>query len=178
MMFYDRRFPQLGKATSTTVLTTTMISGSSAAGKPLPPHFKFQTSAQSAEAEYIRIECIWYMLDVAARFGHEEEQSFPISLGLNSKGGMDVNEFYEYIVKSIMHLYPDAAPMAGRWVVIKCDIGPGRLNDELLAYLHFHGYLLYPGVPNTTAVTQERDQSYGPFQSKLRTQDQPQKVDR
>ena len=109
------------------------------------------------------------MLDVAARFGHEEEQSFPISLGLNSKGGMDVNEFYEYIVKSIMRLYPDAAPMAGRWVVIKCDGGPGHLNDELLTYLRFHGYLLYPGIPNTTAVTQETDQSYGPFQSKLRT---------
>jgi hypothetical protein len=43
------------------------------------------------------------------------------------------------------------------------------LNKELLAYLRFHGYLLYPGIPNTTAVTQETDQSYGPFQSKLRT---------
>jgi hypothetical protein len=46
---------------------------------------------------------------------------------------------------------------------------PGHLNEELLAYLRFHGYLLYPGVPNTTAITQETDQSYGPFQSKLRT---------
>ena len=167
--FYDKRFPQLGKATSKTALTTTMISGSSAAGEPLPPHFQFQTSAQTAEAEYIRIECIRYMLDVRAQFGHDTEQSFPISLGLNSKGGMDVDEFYEYIVKSIMRLYPDAAPTAGKWVVIKCDGGPGRLNEELLAYLRFHGYLLYPGVPNTTAVTQETDQSYGPFQSKLRT---------
>jgi hypothetical protein len=40
---------------------------------------------------------------------------------------------------------------------------------ELLAYLRFHGFLLFPGVPNTTAVTQETDQSYGPFQSKLRS---------
>ena len=58
MTFYDKRFPQLGKATSKTALTTTMISGSSAAGEPLPPHFQFQTSAQTAEAGYIRIECI------------------------------------------------------------------------------------------------------------------------
>ena len=40
---------------------------------------------------------------------------------------------------------------------------------ELLACLRFHGFLLFPGVPNTTAVTQEMDQSYGSFQSKLRS---------
>ncbi len=82
---------------------------------------------------------------------------------------MDDAEFYEYIVKSITRLYPDAAPMVGRWVVIKCDGGPGRLNDKLLVYLLFHGFLLFPGIPNTTAVTQETEQSYGLFQSKLRT---------
>ena len=40
--FYDKRFPQLGKATSKTALTTTMISGSSAAGEPLPPTSNFK----------------------------------------------------------------------------------------------------------------------------------------
>ena len=167
--YYDVRFPQLGKATSKSALTTTMISGSTAAGEPLPPHFQFQTSAQSAEAEAIRIETIRYMLDVKGTFGHESEQSFPISLGLNHKGGMDDEEFFEYVKKSIMKLYPDAAPVRGRWVVIKCDSGPGRLNPDLLAFLRFHGFILYPGVPNTTAVTQETDQSYGPFQSAVRT---------
>ena len=169
MTYYDVHFPQLGKATSKSALTTTMISGSTAAGEPLPPHFQFQTSAQSAEAEAIRIETIRYMLDVKGTFGHESEQSFPISLGLNHKGGMDDEEFFEYVKKSIMKLYPDAAPVRGRWVVIKCDSGPGRLNPDLLAFLRFHGFILYPGVPNTTAVTQETDQSYGPFQSAVRT---------
>ena len=68
-----------------------------------------------------------------------------------------------------MKLYPDAAPVKGRWVVIKCDSGPGRLNTTLLAYLRYHGFILYPGVPNTTAVMQETDQSYGLFQSAVRT---------
>jgi hypothetical protein len=68
-----------------------------------------------------------------------------------------------------MKLYPDAAPVKGRWVVIKCDSGPGQLNPDLLAFLRFHGFILYPGVPNTTAVTQETDQSYGPFQSAVRS---------
>ncbi len=58
--------------------------------------------------------------------------------------------FFEYLQKSIMKLYPDAAPVKGRWVVIKCDSGPGRLNTTLLAYLRYYGFILYPGVPNTT----------------------------
>jgi hypothetical protein len=49
------------------------------------------------------------------------------------------------------------------------DSGPGRLNPTLLAYLHYHGFILYPGVPNTTAVSQEMDQSHGPFQGAVRT---------
>jgi hypothetical protein len=167
--YYDIRFPQLGRATSKSALTTTMISGSNSAGEPIPSHFQFQTAAQTDEAEAVRVETIRYSLDVQATFGHEEVQSFPISIGLNSKGGMDDDEFFEYLQKSIMKLYPDAAPVNGKWVVIKCDSGPGRLNAKLLAYLRFHGFLLFPGVPNTTAVTQETDQSYGPFQSALRT---------
>ena len=167
--YSDVRFPKVGQATSKSALTTTMICGSNAAGEPMPPHFQFQTASQTVEAEAIRIETIRYMLDVRAQFGHAEEQSFPVSIGLNNKGGMDDDEFFEYFKNSIMSLYPDAAPVKGRWVVVKCDSGPGRLNPELLAYIRFHGFILYPGVPNTTAVTQETDQSYGPFQSAVRT---------
>jgi hypothetical protein len=45
------------------------------------------------------------------------------------------DEFFEYLKKSIMKLFTDAAPVKGRWVVIKCDSSPGRLNPTLLAYL-------------------------------------------
>ncbi len=169
VMYFDVCFPQLGKATSKSALTTTMISGSTAVGEPPPPHFQFQMSAQTDKAEAIRIEAMRYMLDVRGTFGHKSEQSFPISFGLNSKGGMDDQEFFECLKKSNMKLFPDAAPVRGRWVVIKCDSGPGCLNPDLLAFLRFHGFILYPGVPNTTAVTQEMDQSYGPFQSAVRT---------
>jgi len=154
--YCDIRFPQLGRATSKSALTMTMISGNNSAGEPIPPHFQFQTAAQTDEAEAVRVETIRYTLDVQATFGHEEVQSFPISIGLNSKGGMDDDEFFEYLQKSIMKLYPDAAPVKGKWVVIKCDSGPGRLNAKLLAYLRYHGFLLFSGVPNTTAVTQGR----------------------
>jgi hypothetical protein len=160
--YYDVCFPQLGKATSKSALSTTMMTGSSAAGEAIPPHF---------QGEAIRIEMIRYLLDVKGIFGWETEQEFPISIGLNSKGGMDDDDFFEYVKKSIMKLFPDAAPRKGSWVVIKCDSCPGRLNPTLFTYLRFHGFILYPGVPNTTAVTQETDQSYGygPFQTAVRT---------
>jgi hypothetical protein len=161
---YDVRFPQLGKATSKSALTTTMIGGSNAVGEPIPPPpFQFQMSAQTPDAEALCIKCIHYMLNVQAAFGHEEFQSFYISLGLNNKGGMDDDEFFEYLQKSIMKLYPNAALMKGKCAVIKCDRGPGRLNPDLLAYLCYCGFLLYPGIPNTTAVSQETDQSFDPF---------------
>ncbi len=80
---------------------------------------------------------------------------------------MDDDEFFEYLQKSIMPLYPDSAPINGKWVVLKCDSGPGQLNEKLLAMLRYHGFILFPGVPNTTAVSQET-QNYGPFQSQFR----------
>jgi hypothetical protein len=55
---------------------------------------------------------------------------------------MDNNDFFEYLQLWIMKLYPNATPVKGKWVVIKCDSGPGQLNPELLAYLRFHGFLL------------------------------------
>ena len=44
--------------------------------------------------------------------------------------------------------------MKGRWVIIKCNSGPGRLTPTLLMYLHCHGFiLLYLRVTNTIAIT-------------------------
>jgi hypothetical protein len=167
MMFCDTRFPQLGQATSKTALTMTMIMGSNSAGEALPPHFQFMTAAVTEENESIRNECLRYMLNIVGFFGHEEKQ-MPVSFGMNANRGMDDDEFFEYLQKSIMPLYPDLAPVNGKWVVLKCDSGPGQLNEQLLAMLQFHGFILYPGIPNTTAVSQETDQNYGPFQSQFR----------
>ncbi len=48
-------------------------------------------------------------------------------------------------------------------MILKVDSGPGRMNMDLLAKLKMLGFILYPCVPNTTHVTQETDQNYGPF---------------
>jgi hypothetical protein len=93
----------------------------------------------------------------------KEEVSLCCTVGANEKGGMDEVEFAKYVAVVLRKLYPDAAPEKGKWVILKCDGGPGRMNIDLLASLRLDGFHLFPGVPNTTAVTQETDQNYGPF---------------
>ena len=91
-----------------------------------------------------------------------------VSVGLNEKGGMDEAEFKKYFRNCILHLFPDALDLPGFRVMVKVDSGPGRLNINLLAELHLVGFYLYPGVPNTMAVTQETDRNYGPFKGRFR----------
>jgi hypothetical protein len=64
-------------------------------------------------------------------------------------------------------LFPDACDQDGLRVVFKIDGGPGQLNIQMLAELLCRGIYLFPGVQNTTHVTQETDQNYGLFKSKL-----------
>ena len=51
--------------------------------------------------------------------------------------------------------------------MLKVDSGPGRMNLNLLARLRRLGFILYPCVPNTTHVTQETNQLYGPFKTQF-----------
>jgi hypothetical protein len=72
-------------------------------------------------------------------------ESFGVTIGLNEKGSMDMEEFAKYLCNAIMLLYPNAAPEFGKWVILKCDSGPGRLNFDLLADLRSDGFILFPG---------------------------------
>jgi hypothetical protein len=113
----------------------------------------------------ITVDFIRYMKKVRGKFGMGGSESFGVTIGLIEKGGMNMEEFAKYLRNVIMPLYPNAAPEFGKWVILKCDSGPGRLNFDLLADLRSDGYILFPGVPNTTAVLQETDQNYGPFKT-------------
>ena len=61
MSFEDPRLPRVGKATSKTLQTATMITGSNAWGKALPPHFQFTTNAQTVDGIQIWNECVVFM---------------------------------------------------------------------------------------------------------------------
>jgi hypothetical protein len=166
--FYDGGLPVGGVAASKTAQSTTLITGSSALGEVLPPHFQFSTTAKSPDTMRIKISTVQYMLNVKGTFGFENEQVFPCTYGLNEKGGMDAKEFEEYYMTNIVRLYPDAADVPGKRVMTKIDSGPGRKEIDFNARLRNMGFYIYPCVPNTTAVTQETDQLYGPFKSFFR----------
>ena len=42
-----------------------------------------------------------------------------------------------------------------------------KVQDNFLAEARTLGFVAYPVVPNTIAVTQETDQNYGPFKTQF-----------
>jgi len=81
---------------------------------------------------------------------------------------MDEAEFKKYFRNCILPLFPDALDLPGFRIMVKVDSGLGHLNINLLAKLCLLGFYLHPGVPNTTAVTQEIDRNYRPFKGWFR----------
>ncbi len=157
IILHNPRFPMTGKATNKDSLTATLISGSNAAGKALPPHFQFQKKATLGDRERIRSEVFAFTPHVIGQFGTDSERAWDCTFGLNTKGGMDDWEFELYMTNSILPFYPNTLDRPGKRLILKCDSGPGQLQIDLLAKLHHLGVYLYPCIPNTTAVTQETD---------------------
>jgi hypothetical protein len=149
--------------------TATVIFGSNAIGEPLPPHFQLKSLAQTAQTQRMSTEWFKNIHSILVTFGFEEEQERPCTFGMNEKAGMNAVELHKYITNSILPLYPDMEDVPGKRVLMKVDSGPGRTNLDMLADLRLQGCYLVPGVPNTTAVTQETDQNYGPFKGAYRS---------
>ena len=95
------------------------------------------------------------------KWGFEEMTPRGVTFACNKKGGMDAEELHKYLVQAIIPLYPDAADLPGKRVIIKIDSGPGRMNEAMLVELRVMGLYLLPGLLNSTHVTQETDQNYG-----------------
>ena len=157
MTLHDPRFPYDGKRANKDSLTATLVCGSNAAGEALPPHFQFQTKTTTDEGERILNEVFGHVCQVKGKFGHDNEKSFDVTFGLNTKGGMEDCEFRQYVVNSILPLYPKTRDKPRHCLLLKCDSGPGWLQIELLTELGYLGVYLYPCVPNTTAVMHETD---------------------
>ncbi|KAL7549204.1 hypothetical protein ACHAWF_012476 [Thalassiosira exigua] len=96
VVFFYPNLPNPGKGTSKLSKTTTMITGSNAAREALPPHFQFQTDAKADEGQRFRNEMTEWMLNVLGKFGGDAIKLWPCTFGMNSKGGMDDDEFYKY----------------------------------------------------------------------------------
>ena len=165
---YCPSLPQTGSYTGKSIMTTTLITGSTAAGEAIPPRFQFLAKAQTAETEIFRVELVAYMPHFRGNFGAPEEQAWPITVVMNARVSMDDVEFDEYLSNSLIPLYPGAEDVKGKKVIFNLDSGPGRLIMKLLAQIFLIGFIFYPGVPNTTAVSQETDRNYVPFKTVFR----------
>ena len=126
--FHNPCLPDLGKCASKSSFTATFIGGSNAKGEALPPHIQLSTSAKSDERQNFRVGMLEHLHNIVGNFGHETEHSFPVTIGMNEKGGMDDDQFAKYLLNLISAIFPDCADKRGRRVIIKIDSGPGRTN--------------------------------------------------
>jgi hypothetical protein len=99
------------------------------------------------------------MQNVVGKFGLGQTTLCPAIFYVSKKVGMDMTEFATHIRNAIMMLFSDAKPSFGKWVILKYDSGPSRMTLDLLADLQLSGFILFPGVPNMMAITQESDQN-------------------
>ena len=134
----------------------------------MPLHIMFSSEAKQESNYAVNAAWILNLPRVVGRFGHDNDKSFPASVTTNEKGGTDGRVLQQVLQHYIAKLFPDVADIPGKRVVFKIDGGPGRLDIQSLAELQSLGVYLFPGVQNTTHVTQETDQNYGEFKSLLR----------
>jgi len=75
---------------------TTLICGSTAAGEPIPPHFQFKTNAKTKEGQRISVDWFRLCLRIRGKFGHDTHKNFPVTFGMNKKGGINSVELQKY----------------------------------------------------------------------------------
>jgi hypothetical protein len=61
------------------------------------------------------------MHHILGRFGYGEDKYHPCTFGMNDKGGMNTDEFEDYMKNSLVTLFPHAADRPGRRVLLKAD---------------------------------------------------------
>ena len=138
----------------------TVIFGMNFASEAMPPHIQFPTKATDSSRFKLHAAPLVSLRQVQGRFGYPQSRWFDTGFGMNKKGGMNKSAFYKYITEFVFKLYPDAADIPGKRVLIKIDSGPGRMYPELQRRLRARGFCVFPGVPNGTEVGQEMDQLY------------------
>jgi hypothetical protein len=164
-IFYNPNKPRPGSSANKSSLSLTLIVEGTAAGEMIPPHFQLTTDGQNEQLQVWNTSNMKYMHDVHGKFGSDIAKYHPCTFGMNERGGMNTNEFELYVKNSLVTLYPDAADLPGRRVLLKADSGPGRKNTELMPYLRVRGFYFIPGLPNSTHVTQEMELLIGEMKS-------------
>ncbi len=93
IVYIGKFLPEVGKTVSKSSMSMTMITGSTAAGEAILPHFQFLTIAQSEETMQLCAKAIEFMPNILGQFGCNDVREWPVTFGMNMKGGMDNEEY-------------------------------------------------------------------------------------
>jgi hypothetical protein len=137
-------------------MSSTLMCGTNAAGEPPPVHVMFSSNAQE---ENFVVDCHWVavMPKIQGIFEHESINECCAQVIVNEKGGSDRRVLSQCLTDYQERLYPDADDVPGKRILCKINGGPGRLDEKALSEARTRSVYLFPGVQNTTAVTQETD---------------------
>ena len=104
------------------------------------PPFHFQTKATSDDPETLRTEVVFTMaMKVKGVFSWPVGNSFDVTFGMNTKGGMDDCKFMLYVLNNLLWMYTDTLDLPGRCLIIKHNSDLGHLKIKLLAQLRYCG---------------------------------------
>ncbi len=153
---------------SKTPQSSFLFTGSTAAGK-VPPSFNFllQQSLMIVSISDLRLRNSWQVSGKALDVMRSKFFIALLDWMTKVKGGMDKEEFEKHLLISIVPLYPDSLDVMSNWVAIKLNSGLGRMKPDMMSHSCLQGFYIYPGVTNTTTVTQKVDRQYSPMKTKF-----------
>jgi hypothetical protein len=127
--------------------------------------------SSDAQEENMVVDYRWIadFPQVQGWYGHDLVEDQCAQLTVNEKGGSECCTLHQCLAAYQQRMWPDAAEIPGKRFLYKIDGGPGRLDEGALADSRARGISLFPGVQNTTQVTQERDQNHDQFKSDVRS---------
>ena len=125
--------------------SATFIGGYNVAGLPLPPHFQLKSTSRE-DSKNINTKFLKYLPKIVGTYDCGKVVENECKVNCNAKAGMEAIEYLKYFQTSDMPLYPDAQDTSVKRVLIIVDIGPGRLDLDMLATLRARGFYIMVGV--------------------------------
>ena len=158
VVMVDMSLPRLGSRTAKSSSHTSQFLAISAGGGAVSAYM-FDTSAAHVGNRRIKLSWIEGLPKTRGQFGFEKEREMPAVVMVTESGGTDSVSFEAFLNKAIIPLYPDLSQENP--ILIKTDMGPGRMNWEMRERMWAKGVILFPGLQNATGSGQECDALFG-----------------
>jgi hypothetical protein len=149
--------PESGKPVNKSSGKTSWMFGCNFADEALPPMVVLPSTAETPR---VKAHLIRNMHQVRGKFGYPTERGFSCTFAVSENAGVTDKIFLTWVQEVIVLLYPDAADVPGKRVLLKADSGPGRFSSVFRCVSRAHGICFFPGLPNGTELGQEMDQVF------------------